>query len=91
MTLVQVSQAQPSPQSSPQTFNAVKVFSATMHLRRNALGDVVNQWLAKHPTFRVCDLVVTQSSDAGFHCVSICVFYRDLSASSRRSELGGTR
>jgi hypothetical protein len=55
-----------------------------MHVQRRGLGDVVNQWLAEHPTFRVHDFVVTQSSDAAYHCLSICVFYRD----SPHSELG---
>jgi hypothetical protein len=72
------------PEVTSLTFNAVKVFSASMHVQRRALGDVVNQWLAEHPTFRVHDFVVTQSSDAGYHCLSICVFYRD----SSHSELG---
>lgn len=87
-TSIRVSPVRPRPQlSSPQTFNAVKVFSATMHLPRNALGDRVTQWLAANPTFRISDFVVTQSSDVGYHCLSICVFYRDLSDSSR-GELG---
>jgi hypothetical protein len=79
MTSIRVSSVRPQ----PQTFNAVKVFSATMHYPRNALGEAVTQWLKENPSFRVCDFVVTQSSDAGFHCLSICVFYRDLSESSR--------
>lgn len=80
-TSIRVSPARPQPQPSPPgAFNAVQVFSATMHVRRNALGDQVTQWLAQNPTFRVSDFVVTQSSDAGYHCLSICVFYRDLSS-----------
>jgi hypothetical protein len=91
MTLVRVSTVRSQPQaSSPQEFNAVKVFSATMHFPRNALGDAVTKWLADHPTFRVSDFVVTQSSDAGFHCLTICVFYRDAGDSSR-SEHGAVR
>lgn len=65
----------------PQTFNGVKVFSASVHRHRSALGETVERWLAEHPEIRVFDFVVTQSSDASFHCISICVFYvfyRDL-------------
>lgn len=73
----------PPPVSTLATFNAVKVFSATMHSRRNSLGETVMQWLESNPSFRVWDFVVTQSSDAGFTCVSICIFYRDLNSSPR--------
>jgi hypothetical protein len=75
MTSVRVSHVRPGAGASPPQFNAVKVFSATMH--RNALGDAVTKWLEEHPAFRVSDIVVTQSSDAAFHCVSICLFYLD--------------
>ena len=79
-------------QEQPQTFDGVKVFSATVSSQRNALGETVGRWLAEHPAFRVADFVVTQSSDASFHCISICVFYRDLSRPTHpRSELGPDR
>jgi hypothetical protein len=78
-----------APSAPTQAFNGVRVFSATMHRQRAELGETVERWLAKHPEVRVADFVVTQSSDASFHCISICVFYRDLSfPSSPRSELG---
>lgn len=84
MTSARVNPVRLPLQASPsQTFNGVKVFSATMHFPRNALGEVVTQWLAEHHAFRICDFVVRQSSDHGYHCLSICVFYRDLA-----SELG---
>lgn len=57
-------------------FGGVKVFSATTVSGRNALGDQVTQWLAEHPELQVADFVVVQSSDARFHCLSICVFYQ---------------
>ena len=76
MTSVRVSHARPGAPASSPPFNAVKVFSATMYHPRNALGEAVTEWL-EHHAFRVSDIVVTQSSDAGFHCVSICVFYLD--------------
>jgi hypothetical protein len=56
-------------------FNGVKVFSATMLGDRDRLGDVVNHWLATRPRCEVVDMVVTQSSDASFHCLAITVFY----------------
>lgn len=56
-------------------FNAVKVFSATMFTDRERLGDSVTAWLASRPEVKVTQMVVTQSSDAAFHCVAITVFY----------------
>jgi hypothetical protein len=51
-------------------FNGVKVFSATMFADRERLGDRVCEWIASHPTCRIADIVVTQSSDAAFHCIA---------------------
>lgn len=56
-------------------FNAVKVFSATMFSQREALGGLVTEWIAGHPTYKIRDVVVRQSSDSAFHCISITVFY----------------
>ena len=56
-------------------FNGVKVFSATMAPERDALGDKVTAWLRNHPSAQVTDTIVTQSSDAAFHCLAITVFY----------------
>jgi hypothetical protein len=56
-------------------FNGVKVFSATMFADRERLGDAVTAWLAARPHVKVTQMVVTQSSDAAFHCVAITVFY----------------
>jgi hypothetical protein len=58
-------------------FNGVKVFSATMAQQRDRLGEMVTEWIAGHPQCQVTDLVVTQSSDAEFHCITITIFYRD--------------
>src|SRR5688572_23806397 len=64
------------PRSLPMcAFNGVKVFSATKFAERDRLGNVVTQWLAEHPGLDVVDIRVTQSSDAEFHCLTICVFY----------------
>ncbi len=56
-------------------FNGVKVFSATMFAERDRLGDRVSEWLANNPQLKLVDLVVTQSSDAAFHCLAITAFY----------------
>lgn len=56
-------------------FTAVKVFSATMVRDRAQLGETVTAWLASHDV-EIVDIVVCQSSDASFHCISITVFYR---------------
>jgi hypothetical protein len=56
-------------------FNGVKVFSATMFADRARLGESVTAWLAARPSVEVSQMVVTQSSDAAFHCIAITVFY----------------
>lgn len=61
-------------------FNGVKVFSATMIAMRERLGETVTEWIDVHPTYTINDIVVTQSSDSGFHCIAITVFYTDPTA-----------
>ena len=57
-------------------FNGVKVFSATMVADRDQLGEKVTAWInANSEHKKVTDLVVTQSSDEAFHCITITVFY----------------
>ena len=58
-------------------FNGVKVFSATMFADRDQLGEKVTRWVADHSNIQVTEMVVTQSSDASFHCLAITVFYRE--------------
>ena len=62
-------------------FTGVKVFFATMIAQRQTLGEAVTRWLedarARRPGFEVVDIVVRQSSDASFHCISICVFFNE--------------
>lgn len=62
-------------------FNGVKVFSATMVAPRQQLGETVTAWIAANPQATIVDIVVTQSSDAQFHCIAISVFYRETIAS----------
>ena len=59
-----------------QRWNAVKVFSATMAQDRDRLGEKVTEWLRSQEGIQIVDTVVTQSSDAEFHCIAITVFYR---------------
>ena len=58
-------------------FDGVKVFTATVQRDREALGERVTAWLRAHPGVVVTDKVVTQSSDAEFHCIAITIFYRE--------------
>ena len=66
-------------------FNGVKVFAATMFQQRQTLGEQVTEWLQRaattQPGFEVVDIVVRQSSDRAYHCITIVVFFNeDLSA-----------
>ena len=56
-------------------FNGVKVFSATMAPERDALGDRITEWLRTNSHIQVVDTIVTQSSDAAFHCLAFTLFY----------------
>lgn len=61
------------------SFNGVKVFSATMIADRNTIGDKITSWIAekqrRNPSFQLVDVVVRQSSDQAFHCLSYSIFY----------------
>ncbi|HUJ63709.1 MAG TPA: hypothetical protein VLX92_34655 [Kofleriaceae bacterium] len=59
------------------TLTGVKVFSATLAEQRARLGDVVTDWLAARGSLTILDVVVTQSSDARFHCLAIIVFFSE--------------
>ena len=54
----------------------IKVFSATKARDRDVLGERVTAWIREHPELEVFDKVITQSSDAEFHCLTITMFYR---------------
>jgi len=62
-------------------FNGVKVFAATMVAQRQTLGEQVTAWLEdarrSRPGFQLVDMVVRQSSDEAFHCISITVFFNE--------------
>ncbi len=69
--------AMPQPRPLPRcAFDGVKVFQATRVADREVLGEQVTAWLAARPRLEICDVVLTQSSDASFHCVAITIFYR---------------
>jgi hypothetical protein len=61
-------------------FNGVKVFAATLAAHRAALGDTVMLWLTARPRVEVVDVVVRQSSDDRFHCLTIVLFYSEQTA-----------
>ncbi len=54
----------------------LKVFSATKARDREKLGETITEWLRAHPEIKLVDKVVTQSSDAEFHCLAITLLYR---------------
>jgi len=66
----------------PSSFTGVKVFWASVYAQRATLGETVTEWVAAHPEIQLVDMVVTQSSDAYYHLVSICVFYKGELAAS---------
>lgn len=53
----------------------IKTFTATKQRDREELGDRVTTWLRNQRTIDIVDIVVTQSSDNEFHCLTITVFY----------------
>lgn len=67
-------------------FNAVKTFVATTGPFRARLGEDVTNWLAARRGIRIVDYIVTQSSDDGFHCLTITLFYfEDVAAAALRA------
>jgi hypothetical protein len=69
--------AEPVLPSAVVPFNGVKIFSATMFADRGQLGDKVTAWIASNSNRTLTDIIVTQSSDAAFHCITISVFYQE--------------
>lgn len=55
-------------------YNFVKVFSVTTHRERSSLGCRVTEWLEENKGHKVVNTVVRQSSDKGYHCLSIVLF-----------------
>lgn len=48
--------------------------------QREQLGEQVTDWLAEHPGIQITDIVITQSSDSSFHCVTLSIFFRERQA-----------
>ncbi len=53
----------------------LKVFAATKAREREFLGETITDWIRTHPEFEVFDKIVTQSSDAEFHCLAITIVF----------------
>jgi len=60
-----------------ESFNGVKVFSATKAREREELGEHITRWLKANPHIKLVDKVVTQSSDREFHCLTITIFFQE--------------
>jgi hypothetical protein len=69
--------AEPVLGSAVVPFNGVKIFSATMFADRAQLGEKVTAWIASNSQRKLSDIIVTQSSDEAFHCITISVFYHE--------------
>jgi hypothetical protein len=54
----------------------LKIFSATKARDRDTLGETITDWIRTHPELEIMDKVITQSSDAEFHCIAITILYR---------------
>lgn len=66
-----------------ESYEGVKVFAATKHMERDALGEKVSDWIRRSPGVDIVATTVTQSSDSEFHCLTIVVFYNLAPAASR--------
>lgn len=54
----------------------LKIFAATKAKEREFLGETITDWMRVHPEYDVFEKIVTQSSDAEFHCLAITLFFR---------------
>lgn len=59
------------------TFTGIKVFSATLMKDRSSLGESVTAWIGSNPHLTITEVIVTQSSDEAFHCLTMTVCYFD--------------
>ena len=57
-------------------YEGIKVVSVTTPTRRAQLGDELTAWLQAHPNRAPVHVMVRQSSDTRYHCISILVFWR---------------
>ena len=61
----------------PGPIDGLKVFSATVMADRALLGERVTDWIQTNPHRELTEILVRQSSDAAFHCITIIVFFRE--------------
>jgi hypothetical protein len=59
------------------TMEPITVFSVTRARDRAELGETITRWLEEHEAVGV-RAEVRQTSDSGFHCLTIAVWYRPL-------------
>ena len=59
-----------------ESYDVVKVFSATKAADRETLGSKASAWLADHPDLTITRALVMQSSDASFHCLTLVFFMK---------------
>jgi hypothetical protein len=59
-----------------ESYDVVKVFSATKAADRETLGSKASAWLADHPDLTIARALVMQSSDASFHCLTLVFFMK---------------
>ncbi|MBA3499681.1 MAG: hypothetical protein H0T65_04880 [Deltaproteobacteria bacterium] len=57
-------------------FDSVRVFSSTLVADRLRLGERVTEWIASNPQCTVTEVIVTQSSDSAYHCLTFTLFFR---------------
>ncbi len=55
--------------------HGVKVFSATKARDRDSLGETITSWLQMNSQLEILDIIVRQSSDNEFHCLSVTILY----------------
>jgi len=64
----------------PNAFDGVKIFSATTIAQRQTIDEDVTHWLKqkrRNPKFQLVDIVVRQSSDEAFHCLTYSIFFKE--------------
>jgi hypothetical protein len=76
--------------------HGIRVFSASTHQERNGLGREATSWLEANPDVRVASTIVTQSSSASYHCVTVTLLCSVLPSSvvppdAARSDLARDR
>lgn len=64
----------------------LKVFSATKYQERDVLGERVTEWIRARPNLEIEDIVIRQSSDSEYHCLSITVLFGERKKSGPGTE-----